>query len=213
MVNYYKILGVPQNASSSDIKKAYRQLALQVHPDKNPENKEAAEKLFKKVVEAYEVLSDAQRRSDYDQSRRGGVWEGQGEESREEGRLFEDDFTNYGPAQVFEAELFGGQNQFSGAFMNQGFESQPSRGSFWNQNEGSPFFPPMESTFSSFVSLHQGMGPWSSGHFGPFVNNGSENFRLVTTSSQIVNGRKIITKKIFENGKERIEVKEESMTY
>uniref|UniRef100_A0A6I8P6H7 J domain-containing protein n=1 Tax=Ornithorhynchus anatinus TaxID=9258 RepID=A0A6I8P6H7_ORNAN len=57
MVNYYKILGVPQNASSSDIKKAYRQLALQVHPDKNPENKEAAEKLFKKVVEAYEVLA------------------------------------------------------------------------------------------------------------------------------------------------------------
>lgn len=50
MVNYYKALGVPQNASSSDIKKSYHQLALQVHPDKNPENKEASEKKFKQVA-------------------------------------------------------------------------------------------------------------------------------------------------------------------
>uniref|UniRef100_A0A8C9AHQ0 J domain-containing protein n=1 Tax=Prolemur simus TaxID=1328070 RepID=A0A8C9AHQ0_PROSS len=69
MVNYYKVLGVPQNASSSDIKKAYHQLALQVHPDKNPENKEAAEEKFKQVAEAYAVLSDAKKRNDYDKSR------------------------------------------------------------------------------------------------------------------------------------------------
>lgn len=50
MVNYYKVLGVPQNASSSDIKKSYHQLALQVHPDKNPGNKEASEKKFKQVA-------------------------------------------------------------------------------------------------------------------------------------------------------------------
>uniref|UniRef100_A0A5F8GNX1 J domain-containing protein n=1 Tax=Monodelphis domestica TaxID=13616 RepID=A0A5F8GNX1_MONDO len=69
MVNYYKVLGVPRNASPADIKKAYHQLALQVHPDKNPENREAAEKKFKQVAEAYEVLSDARKRDDYDTSR------------------------------------------------------------------------------------------------------------------------------------------------
>lgn len=69
MVNYYKVLGVPQNASSSDIKKAYHQLALQIHPDKNPENKEAAEEKFKQVAEAGEVLSDAEKSNNYDKSR------------------------------------------------------------------------------------------------------------------------------------------------
>ena len=70
MVNYYKVLGVPQNASSSDIKKAYHQLALQVHPDKNSENREAAEEKFKQIAEAYAVLSDAKKRDNYDNTRR-----------------------------------------------------------------------------------------------------------------------------------------------
>ncbi|XP_059122398.1 dnaJ homolog subfamily B member 2-like [Peromyscus eremicus] len=69
MVNYYKVLGVPQNASSSDIKKAFHQLALQIHPDKNPGDKEAAEERFKQVSEAYHVLSDAKKRKDYHRSR------------------------------------------------------------------------------------------------------------------------------------------------
>uniref|UniRef100_A0A8C0KNK5 J domain-containing protein n=1 Tax=Canis lupus dingo TaxID=286419 RepID=A0A8C0KNK5_CANLU len=60
MVNYYKVLGVPQNASPSDIKKAYHQLALRVHPDKNPKNREAAEEKFKQVTE-----SGAHRRQDW----------------------------------------------------------------------------------------------------------------------------------------------------
>jgi DnaJ family protein C protein 3 len=65
--NYYKILGVPRNADSKAIKKAYRSLALEWHPDKHEESaKEAAEKKFQEVAEAYEVLSNDDLRSRYD---------------------------------------------------------------------------------------------------------------------------------------------------
>ncbi len=64
--DYYKILGVEKSATSDEIKSAYRKLAKQYHPDLNPNNPEAAAK-FKEVGEAYEVLSDATKRSNYDQ--------------------------------------------------------------------------------------------------------------------------------------------------
>ena len=63
--DYYKILGVPKNASQKDIKKAYRKLAATYHPDKNPDNKEAEEK-FKEINEANEVLSNTEKREKYD---------------------------------------------------------------------------------------------------------------------------------------------------
>src|SRR5438128_5063225 len=64
--NYYEILDISKNASESEIKKAYRQLALQWHPDKNPNNLEEAEKMFKEISEAYEVLSNPEERQRYD---------------------------------------------------------------------------------------------------------------------------------------------------
>ena len=64
--DYYEILGVSKDASSEEIKKVYRRLARQYHPDLNPGNKEAEEK-FKTIGEAYEILSDSSRRSQYDQ--------------------------------------------------------------------------------------------------------------------------------------------------
>lgn len=64
--DYYKVLGVDKNATQEDIKKAYRKLAIQYHPDKNPGDKNAEEK-FKEATEAYEILSDDEKRKAYDQ--------------------------------------------------------------------------------------------------------------------------------------------------
>ena len=66
--NYYKILGVSEQSDEAAIKRAYRQLALKYHPDRNPGDKYAEDK-FKQVTEAYRILSDSRKRSDYDRSR------------------------------------------------------------------------------------------------------------------------------------------------
>src|SRR5215208_8074999 len=63
--DYYKTLGVERNASEEDIRKAYRKLAMQYHPDRNPNDKQAEDR-FKEINEAYQVLSDSEKRGHYD---------------------------------------------------------------------------------------------------------------------------------------------------
>lgn len=65
--DYYEVLGVNKSASPDEIKKAYRKLAKKYHPDLNPDDKEGAEAKFKEATEAYEILSDAQKKQQYDQ--------------------------------------------------------------------------------------------------------------------------------------------------
>jgi len=65
--DYYGILGLPRNASDSEIKKAYRKLAMQYHPDRNPGKEKWANEKFKEINEAYGVLGDPQKRKQYDQ--------------------------------------------------------------------------------------------------------------------------------------------------
>jgi DnaJ-class molecular chaperone len=74
--NYYKTLGVGRNAKLKEIKKAYRELALKWHPDKNTDDTEQAEKMFQDISEAYEVLSDKELREKYDRGEP--VFENQG---------------------------------------------------------------------------------------------------------------------------------------
>ncbi len=63
--DYYEVLGVDRGASEAEIKKAYRRLARQYHPDMNPDNKEEAAEKFKEIHEAYEVLSNPEKRRQY----------------------------------------------------------------------------------------------------------------------------------------------------
>jgi DnaJ family protein B protein 4 len=67
MKDYYSILGVKKDADEEEIKKAYRKAALKWHPDRHQNDKEVAEKKFKEISEAYEVLSDKNKRGIYDQ--------------------------------------------------------------------------------------------------------------------------------------------------
>ncbi|MES2589811.1 MAG: molecular chaperone DnaJ [Bacteroidota bacterium] len=104
--DYYEILGVSKNATESEIKKAYRKLALQHHPDKNPDDK-ASEEKFKEAAEAYEILSDSQKRSRYDQYGHAGASGG----FSGGGMNMDDIFSQFGD--VF-GNAFGGGGRSSG---------------------------------------------------------------------------------------------------
>lgn len=69
-INYYSFLGIGRKAGPDEIKRAYRKMVFRYHPDRNPDDEEAAEKL-KEVLEAYEILSDDEKRAHYDRATRG----------------------------------------------------------------------------------------------------------------------------------------------
>ncbi len=101
--DYYDILGVDEDASDKEIKKAYRKKAMEYHPDRNPDDPEAEQK-FKEASEAYEVLSDPEKRQRYDQFGHDGVDSGAGGGRRGRGRGFHD------IEDIFDAfsDIFGG---------------------------------------------------------------------------------------------------------
>lgn len=102
--NYYEVLGVSKNASADEIKKAYRQLAMKYHPDRNPNNKEAEEK-FKEAAAAYEVLSDENKRRQYDQFGHSQYEQMGGMGGHPGGMNMDDIFESFGD--IF-GDLFGG---------------------------------------------------------------------------------------------------------
>ena len=118
--DYYEVLGVQKSASKDDIKKAYRKLAVQYHPDKNPGNK-AAEEKFKEATEAYEVLSDDQKKQAYDQFGFAGV-EGMGASNPQDFsqafRGFEDIFGDF--SGIFDTLFGGGGRRGGGGGQRQG---------------------------------------------------------------------------------------------
>lgn len=101
--DYYEILGVGRSATSEEIKKSYRKLALQYHPDKNPGDK-AAEEKFKEAAEAYEVLSDSDKRARYDRYGHAGV-DNSGGGGFREGMTMDDIFSQFGD--IFGDSAFG----------------------------------------------------------------------------------------------------------
>ncbi|XP_056642484.1 dnaJ homolog subfamily B member 6-B isoform X2 [Diorhabda carinulata] len=213
MVDYYRVLEVLKTATTAEIKKAYRKLALKWHPDKNPDNLEEATKKFKEISEAYEVLSDEKKRRVYDEYGKEGLINGG---SRGRSR-HEDDFDLGGfgfftfrdPEDVFR-EFFGAtvfdlldphsrdrrrhrhshpQNalstsmfspfglQIGGGLMDDFFNTGPHTGGF-----------------TSFSSINASFNGAPS----------NANVKRTSTSTRFVNGKKITTKKIYENGKETV---------
>lgn len=120
--DYYEILGVAKNASLSDIKAAYRKLAMKYHPDRNPDNKEAEDK-FKEAAQAYEILSDEQKRKQYDQFGHAAT-EGQGFDGHN--MNMEDIFSNFGD--IFESVFGAGAQGFGGKRTRKSTGPTPQRG-------------------------------------------------------------------------------------
>ena len=108
-MDYYKILDIPENASEDDIKREYRKLAMEYHPDRNPENREAEER-FKKIGEAYEILGNKEKRRKYDEKRKKD--KNLSQEKRERGKTkSEKEFKR-----VFSADPENIKNMFEKAF-------------------------------------------------------------------------------------------------
>uniref|UniRef100_A0A5B7AN21 J domain-containing protein n=1 Tax=Davidia involucrata TaxID=16924 RepID=A0A5B7AN21_DAVIN len=145
-VDYYNILKVNRNASDEDLKKSYRRLAMIWHPDKNPSNKREAEAKFKQISEAYDVLSDSQKRQIYDLY---------GEEALKSGQVppppssARGDHQHPNPSFRFNprdaddiyAELFGGSDGGGGTGRSQVFKDgffRTSNGEFGNSASAAP---------------------------------------------------------------------------
>ncbi|MCR4816502.1 MAG: molecular chaperone DnaJ [Bacteroidales bacterium] len=125
--DYYEVLGVDKNVSPDDLKKAYRKLALKYHPDRNPGDKEAEEK-FKEAAEAYDVLSNPDKKARYDQFGHAGL-EGAGGFGGQ-GMSMDDIFSSFGS--IF-GDLFGG----GGGFGFSGFGDSRGRGGARSTSRGS----------------------------------------------------------------------------
>jgi molecular chaperone DnaJ len=115
--DYYEVLGISKNASADEIKKAYRQMAIKYHPDKNPNNPEAEEK-FKEAAEAYEVLSDSDKKQRYDQFGHAGMGSG----GFGGGFSNEDIFSRFG-------DIFGEDSPFGSFFGGGGGGQRVRKGS------------------------------------------------------------------------------------
>jgi len=121
--DYYDILGLSRSATADEIKKAYRKLAIKYHPDKNPGDKEAEEK-FKEAAEAYEILSNQEKRQRYDQFGHAGTSGAGGYGGG--GMNMEDIFSQFG-------DIFGGGSPFE-SFFGGGGQSRGGRRAAWGSN-------------------------------------------------------------------------------
>nr|AEE61675.1 unknown [Dendroctonus ponderosae] len=231
MVDYYKVLEVSKSSTTAEIKKAYRKLALKWHPDKNQDNIDEATKKFKEISEAYEVLSDDKKRRVYDQYGKEGLING-GSRSRSR-HEDEFDFGGFGfftfrdPEDVFR-EFFGGStlsDVFGGDLFGDFHEhhnhghrrrhggshrhSHPqnalsstlfspfgvSLGGGFMDN----FFGPGGGGFTSFSTINS---TYTNGAVGG--GGGGASIKRTSTSTRFSNGKKITTKKIFDNGRETV---------
>ncbi|XP_004484216.2 dnaJ homolog subfamily B member 7 [Dasypus novemcinctus] len=218
MVDYYELLGVQRYATPEDIKKAYRKVALKWHPDKNPENKEEAERRFKEVAEAYEVLSNDEKRDIYDKYGKEGLKGGDG---RHFDDPFEFGFTFRKPDDIFK-EIFGEWDPFWFGFVEDSLEDLLNSPScpYGSKSRGAGSFfstfseyPPFENRFSSYDTAYTSCGPLGNEGLSSFSSmvfddSGIGNYISVTTSGKRVDDRDNNTKRITENNQESEEAED-----
>ncbi|NXU73686.1 DNJB8 protein, partial [Oreotrochilus melanogaster] len=190
MVDYYRVLGLQKNASQDEVKKSYYKLALKWHPDKNPRNKEEAEKKFRLISEAYSILSDPQKRSAYD---------GRFEKSRfQRERSFTGGHTDpfdspsgFSDLEMMFRDLFWGMDPLNNIRNNGGSRHRTNE-----RGRRSNYADKFIDLLTSFNSPREQQA-------------GPHGVRAMITTVEEINGKKIITRRIFENGEERIEVEED----
>lgn len=179
--DYYTVLGVKKSATTDEIKKAYRKLALKYHPDKNPNGTEK----FKAISRAYEVLSSPDKRRLHDSRNNGGSWMNGNHHHTNMGGGGGGHFSTFSsfrdPNEIFK-EFFGHQKMFSHFFddnmsMNRGKNDATHR-----FNGSNPF------TFDNFDTFNSSESNFS--------NDSSKlGVRRTSTSTRFCNGKKIETKK------------------
>lgn len=165
---YYKVLGVPVDAIDHDIKRAYRKLALKYHPDKNREDPDYASEMFKHVAEAFEVLSDKDKRRKYDRYGR-------------EGQSMSFDFRD--ASTLFE-EFFSSDPFFSSSFGN---NIGQSRSSFMSSNMSNMF----DMGFSSFDDGFGSSIGTTNAFSSPSGNSNGSYSKSTRTVTNIVNGERV----------------------
>jgi len=252
MGDYYELLEIPRNAPATEIKKAYRKLALKWHPDKNPQNPDEATRKFKEISEAYEVLSDEKKRKIYDKYGKEGLTAGGGRQQSRGGRRqrtnndFEEEFAFGFPSFAFRdpfdifREFFGGNDPFAdmmdpfadpfagfgmmGGGGRHNHHQRPGsslvmRTPRRHQNQMSPFgsfggfgfgMPGFGMGFggSLFDELDGGFGgggsiqTFSSSSFGGM--GPGMTMKSSSSSTRFINGKKLVTQKVVENGVETV---------
>ncbi|VVC42162.1 Hypothetical protein CINCED_3A008437 [Cinara cedri] len=213
--DYYSLLGVTSNASLNDIKKAYRKLALKWHPDKNPENQEQANKMFKEISEAYEVLSDDKKRKVYNQYGKDGLINGGSSNRRRNHQRHPGHYDpfgqDFGPG-FFSFSFRDPEDVFREFFNTSDITDLLFPGSRANQEVSmmNPFgFGGFGGGFGSGFDNMFSMA--NAGFVGHGVGGSGGSMKRTSISTRFANGKKITTKKISEAGKEIVETYENDM--